>query len=167
MGAAARGVKIEILYLNPDGDLVKHRSSEEGRNTKKDVIESIQFFSDVKKELGAHKDNIKLFEYDLTPSCGIVWADDYLVVTHYMPARANVLAPAMVLRESNLSRWLSTWPWMGRRATLTKVYTGMYEQVRGKATELSDERIAGLLSELPLSGVSESQIRHGEVEKKT
>ena len=167
MGAAARGVKIEIMYLNPDGDLVTHRSNEEGRNTKKDALESIQFFSGLRTDLPTHKDNIKLFEYDLTPSCGIVWADDHLVVTHYMPARANVLAPGIVLRETNQSRWLRTLPWVGHRPTkLTRVYTGMYEQVRGKAKEMSDQRIADLLKELPgLTGVSEAEIRHHEVTK--
>jgi hypothetical protein len=168
MGAAARGVKIEIIYLKPDGDLVKHRSSEEGRNTKKDALESIKFFSGLRSELPKHKDNIKLLEYDLTPSCGIVWADDHVVVSHYMPARANVLAPGIVLRATNQSRWLSTLPWVGRSTKLTRVYTGMYEQVRGKATEMSEQRISQLLSELPvLTGVSEAEIRHHEVDKES
>src|ERR1035437_10701754 len=40
---------------------------------------------------------LKLYVYDATPSLGVTWIDDVMLVTHYLASRTNLTSPALVV----------------------------------------------------------------------
>ena len=83
LGALRRGVTVEILWLNPEHTLADVREQEEGRTTRRDIVDSIRWFAELRDNLdGEMGQRLRLMEHEATPSCGLTWADDRLVVTH-------------------------------------------------------------------------------------
>jgi hypothetical protein len=166
-----KGFTAEILWLDPENDLAVHREDEEARRgTRIDTINSIMFFVELRRELGLPPDRFRLRTYTAMPTCGITWADDRLVVAHYLTGRLNLQSPGLLLDAnsgagSKLRRAL-----LGGGVTdpaLVEVYRSNYREVTERhATDLSDEKLESLrrlkerLSQDPAAAKpSEAQLR--------
>jgi hypothetical protein len=148
-----RDVEVEFLWLNPEDDLAKARQREEKRTTRRDTCKSILFFWDVREGLPAEKrERLLLKEYIATPSCGVTWSDDLLVVTQYLAGNPNLHAPGMVLGRS--------YSWLDRPIELlrggrqkfppiTQRYMANFNAIRLGATEITQDRVDDLRKMLP------------------
>ncbi|HEY2142167.1 MAG TPA: hypothetical protein VGG98_08910 [Solirubrobacteraceae bacterium] len=139
-------VKVEFLWLNPDSDLAPVREREEHRTTRLDTCNAILFFWKLREEL-AHprqQERLILKEYNATPSCGVTWVDDLMIVTQYMAGNPNLRSPGMVLGKSHawldrpIERLLHKAP---RYPPITNRYIGNFDAIRQGATPISSERI--------------------------
>jgi hypothetical protein len=148
-----RNVEVEFLWLNPDDDLAKARQREEKRSTRRDTCKSILFFWAVREGLPSEKrDRLVLKEYIATPSCGVAWSDDLLIVTQYLAGNPNLHAPGMVLGRS--------YSWLDRPIALlrnsrpkfppiTRRYMANFDAIRLGATEITEDRVKALRAMLP------------------
>jgi hypothetical protein len=148
-----RDVEVEFLWLRPDSDLAKARQREERRTTCRDTVNSILSFWEVRQELPPEKrEKLLLKEYVATPSCGVTWSDDLLVVTQYLAGNPNLHAPGMVLGRS--------YSWLDRPIELlrnkrpkfppiTQRYMGNFDAIRLGATTITKERVGELREMLP------------------
>lgn len=104
LGAALERTKVtvEMLWLDPTHDLAELREAEENsRGLRRDTCDSIAFFWKLREELDGEKaKRLTLREYTSIPTCGITWADDYLIVTHYLSGELNLTAPGLVLQAN-------------------------------------------------------------------
>lgn len=170
--AINRGVEIELLWLKPESDEAKIRESEEGRDTRWDAVDAMEFFSGFKAQVAAKPTGrLTMWEYVATPSCGIVWADNQVVVTHYLSPKPNLFAPGLILRQTEpqpkgprklLNQVLP------RTKQLPDIYTGMYNEIREKATEITAERLAALVELKPsyqIKKISEANLRKAPQEE--
>lgn len=94
--------EVEFLWLDPEHDLAKLREKEERRRgLRRDTCASIIFFWEVREQLSdEQKERFSMRSYEAVPTCGLSWADDYMVVTHYLAGQLNLRAPGVVLRGS-------------------------------------------------------------------
>jgi hypothetical protein len=148
-----RDVEVEFLWLNPNDDLAKARQREEKRSTRRDTCKSILFFWEVREGLPADKrEKLLLKEYVATPSCGVTWADDLLVVTQYLAGNPNLHAPGMVVGRSH--SWLDRPIEVLRTKRpkfppITQVYMSNFEAIRLAATTITEDRVKDLRAMLP------------------
>jgi hypothetical protein len=153
LAALERGVVVEILWLNPERRLAADREREEKRATRRDIVDSIDWFWNLRKGLGEDlQARLRLKLHAAIPSCGLTWADDRLIVTHYIAGQNNLDSPGMVLSTSALGlfrplRRLA--PGHTRRAALAQAYINTYKEVEAQATELSETGVAALLLKRP------------------
>ncbi len=97
---ARKKVTVEFLWLDPILDIADLREEEEGRRgLRRDTCDAIAFFWSFRKELAPDKANrLTLRKYKALPTCGITWADDNLIVTHYLSGELNLTAPGLMLQ---------------------------------------------------------------------
>jgi hypothetical protein len=147
--AVARGVTVEIMWLSPTIPLARTREAEEGRATRRDIVDSIVFFWGVRTSLEEGlKPRLALKEHSHIPSCGITQADDRLTVTHYVPGQDNLDSPGWILTSAAYPfyrRMLAFVRPMWGRAELVEVYLNTYREVRSKASDITGERVAELI----------------------
>lgn len=160
---------IELLWLKPDNNpAAEMREAEEARSTRKDIVNAILFFWELRESFTPEQQQrFSLKEYTALPTCGITWADNQLVVTHYLSGRLNLRAPGFVLGSSLLryDRFLKAVGLSQETSPpLAQVYARNYREVSTNATEITGDRIAeltafvGTLPALP----SESEFRSQE-----
>lgn len=134
-GALARDkVTVEFLWLDPENELARIREREEGvRALIRDTCEAIVFFYELVGTLPAgQSDRVSLRVYESLPTCGITWADDWLIVTHYLAGRLNLRAPGLILNaaEPLLARALGrVWQAAHRVPPLAQAYMTNYREV--------------------------------------
>jgi len=131
-------VTVEMLWLNPAHELAKLREEEENsRGLRRDTCDSIAFFWELREELGADKaKRLFLREYSSLPTCGITWADDYLIVTHYLSGELNLTAPGLVLQANpSLGRRL-----LARIARQESVVPGLSSAYMNNYMEIKSDR---------------------------
>jgi hypothetical protein len=138
--AAVRGVKIEILWLDPtDARAVQREVEEEQRGTRRDAIASLKWFWALKESLPLEaRKNLTLRIYAAIPTCGITWVDKYLIVAYYLPSSVNRFSPGMVLRKDNLLlRGLLTMSVRGLgEPQIAARYIGTYEALSSASTTI-------------------------------
>lgn len=163
-----RKVEVEFLFLTPDSDLCHHRETEEKRDTGKDTLLSLRYFWEFRASLPApDQGRLTLKEYDVTPSCGITWADDILVVTHYLAGRNNLGSPGLLLRSGRTSIDALFRPVSAeeRAAPLSEIYIRNYREIAStaKSRVITPERFAEFKTKLEeIEGqpsVSEADLR--------
>jgi hypothetical protein len=90
---------VEVFFLNPNGDAAKVRSGEDDKNITPllpRIRASIREVWSIREELGEkEKERLKLYVYDATPSLGLTWIDNRMLVTHYLPTIMNLTSPAL------------------------------------------------------------------------
>lgn len=105
--ALQRGAKVEMLFINPDGESAKIRAKEENKDTRGQIISS---FDMIRAELPKHfmgnseaLRNLKTFTYDLLPRDNLVFVytedDAFAFVqsySHSLPGSAN---PYIIVRR--------------------------------------------------------------------
>jgi hypothetical protein len=170
---ADRRVSVDLLWLKPDCALAIMRENEEGRSTRDDAIDSIQRFFELWQSLPDDaRGRFGLYEYEKTPSCSVVWADETVWVTQYLPARADVFGPGLMLEQPRSRRRRRGLP-QGAADThrdvtpLVSIYTEIFQEVKSTASKITAERVEQLSayrSSLPSGRKSEADLRR-RVEK--
>lgn len=132
------GVVIKMLFLNPESSGAKLRESEErrngkGRSTTEVIKKSIEAMWEFRKGLEAgQRDRLRLYVYDATPSCGLMWIDQTMLVTHYLPGESDLTSPALLIMP----------PQGGIEGSLYNVYAKTVEDILDNmSTELDDGSI--------------------------
>lgn len=140
---------IEILWLDPRSSLARRRQEEEKRNTRLDTLESIEWFNGMKSAAATSENGrIQLRLYEETPTCGITWRDDSVVVTHYQARALNMDAPVSMLRTTT-AKWWGPHPATAAAAPLAKTYTDNYLEILAKSTLIDDNLLEVLRGERP------------------
>lgn len=164
-----RGVHVEVLWNDPTKAAAEASEREERRRARADAVESMEHFLALKESLPERvRDQLVLREYDDPPSCGLVWIDDKLVVSHYLPGRPHFESPGLVLAVPS-ANWLRTGVRGVRRRvtgpqaeTICDVYTSTYQQIcSSERTRLVDRpRVDALKKrDFPSEFPSEADIR--------
>jgi hypothetical protein len=105
-----QGVEFRILFLNPNTEFARLRANEEKgkRDDTIDVIRhSIKTVWDIREKLVAGlQPRLQVRVYEGTPSCGLTWIDDFMIVTHYLARVPNAEEDVRVLVDCSDSwRW--------------------------------------------------------------
>lgn len=101
------GVKIEIFFLNPNTSEADVREKEDLQKlrTKTRIRESIRDLWKIRSRLSeTAKGRLIIYTYDATPSLGVTWIDDWMLVTHYLAGFNNLTSPALRVEPSPSSR---------------------------------------------------------------
>jgi hypothetical protein len=114
------GVTFKILFLNPNSKATEIRAREEKRDTKKEIMGSIQTMWKIRESLTpAQKEQVRIFVYDATASCGLTWIDQQMLVTHYLAGLPDETSPALLLVR----------PTVGMERSLYDVYADNLEKI--------------------------------------
>jgi hypothetical protein len=135
------GVWVKILFLDPNSSAAERRALEEarrkkGRNTQDAIRSSIKYLWDFRQTLEAGvRERLRLYVYDATPSCGLTWMDDHMIVTHYLAGLPDLTSPAVDLKPAQIGT-----------GGLFDVYARNVEKIEnGMSTELDERNIAQFL----------------------
>jgi hypothetical protein len=124
-------VSIQVYFLNPKGPAADVRAKEDGtqgRDTKQRIRWSIDFMWKQRQDL--HPDSrsrFQLYVYDATPSFGVGWFDDQMLVTHYLAGFLNLTSPALMVKPGGPGA-----------DTLYAVYENNVNRMKASATEVTE-----------------------------
>jgi hypothetical protein len=95
-------VYVKLFFLDPGSEAAQVRAREDKtRDTVQTIRNSIKFLWDLRNSLLEREpdltERLKLYVYNATPSSGMTWIDDFMVVTHYLSGFANVVSPAFLV----------------------------------------------------------------------
>lgn len=134
------GKKVEVFFLDPNGDGAALRQKEDSRNlrgdTKVRIRGSIRALWAISEGLEAEvRSRLTIYVYDSTPSLGVTWIDNWMLVTHYLAGSTNRTSPALRVEAQPDS----TCPYA--------VYEHNVSHIRSKATLLTRDNIDKYTSE--------------------
>ncbi len=134
------GVMVEVFFLDPTGGAAQVRHNEDRRGLKPLLSRtraSIKELWDIRQQLDPpERDRLRLYVYNATPSLGLTWIDDTMLVTHYLAGSLNLTSPLLRV-ESRPAR-----------DTLYSVYARNVDAIRNNySTEISADNIARLTME--------------------
>jgi hypothetical protein len=132
-------VVFKMLFLNPNLKAAELRSAEEMRQSEKskretrDVIrESIKTMWDFRLGLEAGlRDRLRLYAYEATPSCGLMWIDKKILVTHYLAGLPDVTSPALLVAS----------PEGEMEGSLYNIYAKNLEEIEGTSIVIAEDNI--------------------------
>lgn len=163
--ALGRGVRVEILWLDPTKDIAKLREVEEGnRGTRSDAIRSIRWFHKFKEGLPPElAERISLRYYSALPTNGLTWVDDAMIITHYLPDEQNRTCPGLVIHEDNaFLQTVTTLRLQRLERQLATKYIAAYRALEGKSMGIDAAYMEALdaeEAELPGNKLSEEELR--------
>jgi hypothetical protein len=103
-GRLRNDVDVKIFFLDPSSHAAELRAKEEelGRDTLVTIKSSIRVLWKIRTELPPDLQlRLKLYTYRATPSMGVTWIDDRLmVVSHILAGSMNVTSPCMLLEPA-------------------------------------------------------------------
>lgn len=148
-----KNVTVTILWLDPTKAVAEERDNEEARGTREDTIKSILAFDGFRKSLPeTAQRKLTLKTYNATPTCGVTWVDDNMVVTHYLSHRSNLGAPGFVLTYSVIDKLMNKVGHDHEFAALYDVYGDNLKAIERGATEITSKylgQIRRFCDELP------------------
>lgn len=132
------GVTFRVLFLNPNCGAAEIRAREEQhtRETQRKIRESIRDMWKIRESLTtSQKEQLRLFVYDATPSCGLTWIDQRMLVTHYLAGLPDETSPALLL----------TRPQVGMERSLYDVYADNLDKIQRMSTQVDEDNIQEFL----------------------
>ena len=100
----ARGGKIEILFLDPDGKYTPLREQEENLrpNRIKNITNvNVETALDIKDSLPDGKENLSIYIYDKQPRMNMIFVDDYLILQYYSNNIQGINNPSFFIEKQN------------------------------------------------------------------
>ena len=133
-GRLSAGIRVEIFFLDqprPEAD-VREREDRQKLDTKRRIKNSIEALWAIRARLNpAARERLTIYTYDATPTAGVTWIDDWMLVTHYLAGFNNLTAPALRVKLSADPRC----PYA--------VYSKNVDQIREKfSTEVTEENVS-------------------------
>ncbi len=138
------GVAFRILFLNPNAGPAEIRAGEEkkSRDTRDKIKKSIKTMWTIRRSLAASQQaQLRLWVYNATPSCGLTWVDQQMIVTHYLAGLPDETSPALLLTRPQRGT--------GMERSLYDVYSDNLEKIIEMSTFLNEENITEFLPEEP------------------
>jgi len=127
-----------MLFLDPKSKAAEIRSREEKRDTQKKIRESIQTMWTIRESIPpGQKEQVRIFVYDATASCGLTWIDQQMLVTHYLAGLPDETSPALLLIR----------PAVGMERSLYDVYADNLEKIVQKSRLVDENNIQEFLPE--------------------
>ena len=148
----ANGVRVEMLFLDPRSAAASQRAREETdkRDTRKTIRESINEVWKFRQGLAPGiRDRLRVYVYDATPSCGLTWVDDFMIVTHYLAGLPNLTSPALMVKP----------PQIGMERSLYNIYAENVQNIEKLSVEVDDRNIQEILSPGPHNEEGTNPIR--------
>jgi hypothetical protein len=132
----SHGVSFRILFLDPNSKSAEIRAKEEKRDTKKKIRESIKKMWDIREAIPpGQKEQVRIFVYDATASCGLTWIDQQMLVTHYLAGLPDETSPALLLVR----------PAVGMERSLYDVYADNLEKIVQRSRPIDENNIKEFL----------------------
>ncbi len=132
----SHGVSFRMLFLDPNSKAAEIRAREEKRDTKKKIRESIQKMWDIRESIKpGQKEQVRIFVYDATASCGLTWIDQQMLVTHYLAGLPDETSPALLLIR----------PAVGMERSLYDVYADNLEKIVQRSRLVDENNIQEFL----------------------
>jgi hypothetical protein len=103
MSRLVAGIKIEILFLDPATEAADTREKEDHqkKTTKDRIRDSIRKLWEIRNRLPKDAQaRLSIYTYTATPSLGVTWIDDWMLVTHYLAGFNNLTSPALKVESS-------------------------------------------------------------------
>jgi hypothetical protein len=103
VGRLVAGIQIQILFLDPTTEAAETREKEDRQNKelKARIKESIGKLWKIRERLPeAARARLSVYAYTATPSLGVTWIDDWMLVTHYLAGFNNLTSPALKVESS-------------------------------------------------------------------
>jgi len=124
------GVSFRILFLDPNSKVAEIRAKEENRDTKAKIRHSIKKMWEIRESIPAGpREQVRIFVYDATASCGLTWIDQQMLVTHYLAGLPDETSPALLLIR----------PAVGMERSLYDVYAENLEKILKQSSKIVDE----------------------------
>jgi Domain of unknown function (DUF5919) len=137
-----RGVSFRILFLDPNSEAANIRAQEEKRDTRKKIRESIEKMWKIRESISpGQKEQVRIFVYDATASCGLTWIDQQMLVTHYLAGLPDETSPALLLIR----------PAVGMERSLYDVYADNLEKLNQRSRLVDEENLREFVP-LPIEG---------------
>jgi hypothetical protein len=149
-----RGVRVKVLFLDPESEpaVIRSHEEEKKRITTDAIRKSIKFVWDFRMDLTAGvRDRLSIYVYRATPSCGLTWIDEFMVVTHYLAGLPNRTSPALLVRP----------PYIGMESSLYSIYAENVQNIENISEEVTGKNIGRLVphdlqkKEQPETAISE------------
>lgn len=102
----ARGGKIEILFLDPNGKYTPLREQEENLRTNriKNITNvNIETALDIRDSLPANRESMTLYLYDKPPRMNMIFVDDYLILQYYSNNIQGINNPSFFIEKQAVS----------------------------------------------------------------
>lgn len=102
----ARGGKIEILFLDPNGKYTPLREQEENlrANRIKNITSiNIETALDIRDSIPENRENISLYLYDKPPRMNMIFVDDYLILQYYSNNIQGINNPSFFIEKQQVS----------------------------------------------------------------
>jgi Domain of unknown function (DUF5919) len=132
----SHGVSFRILFLNPNCEAAAIRAKEENRDTRTKIKESIKQMWLIRESIPpGQKEQVRIFVYDATASCGLTWIDQQMLVTHYLAGLPDETSPALLLVR----------PAVGMERSLYDVYADNLEKIVQRSRPLDEDSIREFL----------------------
>ncbi len=100
----SEGIQIQIFFLDPtksEAD-VREREDLQKLETRRRTKNSIRALWAIRDRLNdAEKKRLTIYTYDATPTVGVTWIDDWMLVTHYLAGFNNLTSPALRVEPSS------------------------------------------------------------------
>jgi hypothetical protein len=136
-------VQIQVFFLDPNSVAadVREKEDQQKLDLKKRIRASIRTLWEMRSRLNDDaKGRLSVYIYRATPSLGVTWIDDWMLVTHYLAGFNNLTSPALRI-ESNT-----------RKGSPYAVYQRNVEEIREKfSTIVTDDNVNTYTNEQPPS----------------
>lgn len=164
LAAVRRNVVVTIIWLDPESTVAQIRDQEEGRATRLDTVNSIIWFWECREGLSVpERERLRLLLHGETPTCGVTWVDEQVVVINYLARTLNLEAPGMLLSTTRhrwpvLHRLIGATPAEGALATS---YTNNLRDVEARSRPINARDVERLETLRPSfdTGPSQASIR--------
>ena len=77
------------------------------------------------------RDRLSVYAYRATPSCGLTWVDEFMVVTHYLAGTVNKTSPALLVRP----------PYIGMDSSLYSIYAENVQHIENMSEEITEKNV--------------------------
>jgi hypothetical protein len=97
------GVEVEIFFLDPTTPAADVREKEDKQKlqTRVRIRESMRQLWEIRSRLNeTARERLTVYTYRVTPSLGVTWIDDWMLVTHYLAGFNNLTSPALRVESS-------------------------------------------------------------------
>lgn len=102
------GVQVQIFFLDPTSAAadVREKEDQQRRDTKSRIKDSIRALWLIRSRLTDARTmgRLTIYTYDATPSLGVTWIDDWMLVTHYLAGFNNLTSPALRVESNSKPR---------------------------------------------------------------